>query len=86
MLLEESRSTKGGDVHAPSVPTERARRRLPGAPPQELPPKAAWGGAPGSRPDEPTYSLRNPGTSMSSSETRSLRMSVSSAETRGRDS
>src|SRR4029077_1460611 len=29
----------------------------------------------------PTYSLRNPGTSMSSSDTRSLRMSVSSAET-----
>jgi hypothetical protein len=30
-----------------------------------------------------TYSLRKPGTSMSSSLTRSLRMSVSSAESRG---
>ena len=31
-----------------------------------------------------TYSLRKPGTSMSSSETRSFLISVSSAETRGR--
>ncbi len=41
-----------------------------------------WGR--GTHPRPNNYSLRNPGTSMSSSDTRSFRMSVSSAETRGR--
>jgi GNAT superfamily N-acetyltransferase len=45
--------------------------------------RASGGGAPDAPPPQ-DHSLRKPGTSMSSSETRSLRMSVSSAEIRGR--
>lgn len=41
-------------------------------------------GAPSAPPTSQIYSLRKPGTSMSSSETLNLRMSVSSAEIRGR--
>jgi len=71
--------TVGLTVPLPQRLRDHASKRHP-----DLLRNGLWGRGTVSPTPARAYSLRNPGTSMSSSLTRSLRMSVSSAEIRGR--